>query len=819
MTLSTAVIITANANQAKAEVRTMHDEMKRLNVQMDGTSTQKFVNAWSGVKPVLSSAAESARAFGAALDLQDEFNRFKASVDPAYAATIRFAQAQDLAKRAVEAGAISQADADLVLQRLGGSLDRVAKANGNMLGGLRNASMQLSQVGQQTMVTGDFVQALAIQLPDLGLSFGVVGAAAGLLGGVALPMVVSMFSGTEEKAQNLDGAMQDLSGSISDYKKYTDLAMTSTAELRIEFGEFAGQVKGFSEYMRGVTLGKSLDDLKATIDPLKGGLSEVVRQMQDVARAKEQISRISGDDPEQLLRAKEALAQFQDIADTSASALGLTAEQAVQLAAAIDAVGTATGMENIRDRAGEALSMLQAMVPNGQQLPGPLREAASALNDMASQTAAASNNLQPAIAYAKDLGERLQYGAHVVLQLAQNEPRPAWLSSAIGSARTLASFLQMSLNAAAGISGLKPSGVSGSLAQQYASYGKGRTSAEGMVGAGHGGATDSRGKWMSDNGLGGSAGSGGSGRSGAASAAKEEADAVGDLIKKLEEERDLARETDPIQREMLKYRKQLAAASKEERARVEELIRAENQLEAARKASDFMASSSLDLLKGLAAGGDQATSAMDRFKDALIDAGLQALWLGKGPLADLLGISGSIFDGLFGGGGGGGGLFGGGGGGLFGGGGGGGGFGKFIGSIFGFTDGGMIFGQGGPRQDKIPLWGSAGEFMVNAKATAQYRPLLERINSGTGIAGFADGGLIGGNGATSSLSPRVNANHQGASAPSVGQVIGLGSLVINAQGAQQGVAEQIDRKLAEFVTRMEGLVAAAVSNLQTRGRL
>ena len=226
-------------------------------------------------------------------------------------------------------------------------------------------------------------------------------------------------------------------------------------------------------------------------------------------------------------------------------------------------------------------------------------------------------------------------------------------------------------------------------------------------------------------------GGGGSGRGNAAKAAKEEADAVGDLIKKLEAERDLARETDPIQREMLKYRKQLAGATKEERARVEELIRAETQLKAVREASDFMASTSLDLLKGLSAGGNEAANAMAKLGDAIFDAALQALVLGKGPLADLFGMSGNIFSAMFGGGGGGGGL----------------------GALF-RADGGMVFGAGGPREDKIPMWGSAGEFMVNAKATARYRPLLEQINSGAGVPGFAAGGAIGGGAANSLFAPQ-----------------------------------------------------------------
>ena len=55
------------------------------------------------------------------------------------------------------------------------------------------------------------------------------------------------------------------------------------------------------------------------------------------------------------------------------------------------------------------------------------------------------------------------------------------------------------------------------------------------------------------------------------------------------------------------------------------------------------------------------------------------------------------------------------------------------------ASGGMINGTGGPTEDNIPIMASAGEFVVNAKSTAQHRGLLEKINSGKG---FADGGAV-----------------------------------------------------------------------------
>jgi tape measure domain-containing protein len=48
-----------------------------------------------------------------------------------------------------------------------------------------------------------------------------------------------------------------------------------------------------------------------------------------------------------------------------------------------------------------------------------------------------------------------------------------------------------------------------------------------------------------------------------------------------------------------------------------------------------------------------------------------------------------------------------------------------------FASGGYITGEGGPTDDKIPAMLSNKEFVVNAKSTSKFRPILEAINAGT----------------------------------------------------------------------------------------
>lgn len=54
--------------------------------------------------------------------------------------------------------------------------------------------------------------------------------------------------------------------------------------------------------------------------------------------------------------------------------------------------------------------------------------------------------------------------------------------------------------------------------------------------------------------------------------------------------------------------------------------------------------------------------------------------------------------------------------------------------------GGLLKGPGSGTSDDIPMWGSNGEFMMNAKATKANLPLLEHMNAG----GYAKGGVVGG---------------------------------------------------------------------------
>jgi hypothetical protein len=59
-----------------------------------------------------------------------------------------------------------------------------------------------------------------------------------------------------------------------------------------------------------------------------------------------------------------------------------------------------------------------------------------------------------------------------------------------------------------------------------------------------------------------------------------------------------------------------------------------------------------------------------------------------------------------------------------------------VASIAGLKDGGWVRGPGGPRDDRVPIRASSGEFMVNAAAASRNAALLEAINSGASVGGI-----------------------------------------------------------------------------------
>ncbi len=218
-----------------------------------------------------------------------------------------------------------------------------------------------------------------------------------------------------------------------------------------------------------------------------------------------------------------------------------------------------------------------------------------------------------------------------------------------------------------------------------------------------------------------------------------EREAVKELVRGLEDELAILRETDPVQKEMLKNREALTGATAQERQSIADLIAQRNaETEALERQQELWAefrNTTYDALDGLIFQGESLADVMDSVAASIQKAVLQAILLGEGPLAGLLGGSGG--DGILGA--------------------------IATAIVPANAEGGMIYGPGSGTSDDILMFGSSGEFMVNAAATKKHRGLLELINAGNNIPGYAAGGYV----APGYMSNRGAANSGFAGAPQI----------------------------------------------------
>lgn len=308
-----------------------------------------------------------------------------------------------------------------------------------------------------------------------------------------------------------------------------------------------------------------------------------------------------------------------------------------------------------------------------------------------------------------------------------------FLSSAAAEAARMAGNIWNSVtamaavrNAAATYVETNQPGGAGDLAAQYAQYGAGRAAfnAGAQKTLAFSGAVPAP-KDVPTR-------SGSSGSSSGISEIENQRKALDSLIEREERELAVLRETDPVRKEMLRNRDALAGATEAERDSVETLIatrmRETTAMETLQYASEQAGNALIDGLMGSADAGEQLIKTLQR-------AILQAALLGDGPLSGLMGTSGKgILGSLFG-------LFGFGGGSAL----------PTTPFAGVYADGGMVHGLGSGTSDQVPILASNGEFMMNAKATSRYRHLLDAMNSGSPIPGFAgvfaSGGPVGGAGA------------------------------------------------------------------------
>lgn len=353
-------------------------------------AAKKSEDAW---KKSNKSAAESAAVFG------QEFDRLRSKYDPLFAASKRYEAQLNELNQAHKVGAINAVQHSRALDALndeyaratgaikpvGAAIVKTNRAATALSGqGLRMASLQLSQVAQQGAATGNYLQALAIQLPDLALGFGTIGIAAGVVAGALLPVAANLL-GVGDAGAEFEDAISDLTKAIDAFRAAGDKARASNKSLAEDFGKNTSAAR---EMLRVIASLEKLEALKA----MRDGVSEF-RQAFSGIQADISLFTASYDEAFAAggIRAEQA-------ADDLARTFGLTYDAAIQLRDALDRMSTVNGPDEVAAATRAITDALVAAYGSAEAIPTKMLEMASA----AAGVNIEALRLQAAIAAATD---------------------------------------------------------------------------------------------------------------------------------------------------------------------------------------------------------------------------------------------------------------------------------------------------------------------------------------------------------------------------------------------------------------------------------
>jgi len=379
--------------------------------------------------------AEQAQREQAAATAQStaQYEALRASLDPVYASSKRYEAAQEAMTAAVKTGAITQTQAnqvlDLAAQKMLGiapATNAAARASKGLfasVGGGQNAmkqfSFQLNQVAQQGAVTGNYLQALSVQAADMLTVFGMWGILAGGAIAVLGPLAMSLF-GASEKARSLDEIVSALSSSVGAMKGAVEQAAIPMAALRKEFGDSAETAQKLFEAQLALSQIKAtsaMQEATQKISDLMGGLIE------DYETYGELSTSIYQNEDRRVVQ----MNQIKGLSAGIKEEYGLTLVQATSVVGAVKEMNAALAsgnMDAVASAATKLLGGLQQARDASGSLPKDLVDAAQAAGQLA------VNALQ--YAGYTDQAERLAAGLAINLDDAKTAAQQ--LASALSSA-------------------------------------------------------------------------------------------------------------------------------------------------------------------------------------------------------------------------------------------------------------------------------------------------------------------------------------------------------------------------------------------------
>jgi hypothetical protein len=260
--------------------------------------------------------------------------------------------------------------------RFSGGLSRLGNVSGSTRAKIQNTSFQLQDIAVQLQGGTRASTVFAQQLPQLLSGFGALGAVAGVLAGVGIPALAFAFQSAGNEVIDADEAIENFIGSLNGVTEAFNVAKTPLSDLREEFGKFAEQVRQAALLNAQASLSLGLEGLAGAVSVIQGPLDDVTSKLRDYSQAVQELNTVQQSLGERTIsnaaafdEAEAKVEAARAAAVEAAKAMGMSANEAVQLDAALRGLAEAQGMEEVAEQSAKALELLRAMFPPTEKIP------------------------------------------------------------------------------------------------------------------------------------------------------------------------------------------------------------------------------------------------------------------------------------------------------------------------------------------------------------------------------------------------------------------------------------------------------------------
>jgi len=212
---------------------------------------------------------------------------------------------------------------DRAAQRTSAEMRNLGQSGRSAGGGLQNVGFQVQDIAVQIAGGTSATRALSQQLPQLASGFGPVGVAIGTLAAVGIPLLAAAFGSSGDKATEFQAKLKDLVAASDAYASSTAAAAITTEDIRAKYGSAGEAAQAFLDTLRQIDQVRAGEATLATFDELLKGFGEF--------------------DPEAFGSARAQMDELFFIAKRVKDEFGLTADQARNVAAAMNDLANAQG--------------------------------------------------------------------------------------------------------------------------------------------------------------------------------------------------------------------------------------------------------------------------------------------------------------------------------------------------------------------------------------------------------------------------------------------------------------------------------------------